>query len=462
MNTTPRLDSWSLRTRVSLLLTALAGVLVVALAGLWLRQTQESVREEVAAATRVAEQWLRVTARARGAGPQDDARLLADIRALGRIRANALEVLDGAGQRRYLSPPSRYKAGRAAPAWFGAAVEPRFAARRIAAGELTLVLRPDASRATLDAWDELCAMAGWAVAMLAALFLAACYALDRALRPLGQVMAALDRTGQGRFDTRLPVFPERELGGLANAFNHMADRLAEAVNDNVRLESGQLLADRLALQMEQERRAIARELHDELAQGITAVRALAGAIAQRSAEQPALHGHAHSIVAVTGQMQDGVRAILQRLRAHDADADGGADEAVRRYLAVWQQHYPDIALDVALAAGPAPAGAELTQAILRLVQEGLTNVARHAGATRVEVALRRLQLGADGWFELTLADNGCGLGAATPSVRGFGLAGMRERVAALAGELLLDGAAGGGTRLRVRLPASRAGVPEGA
>ncbi len=205
MNTTPRLDSWSLRTRVSLLLTALAGVLVVALAGLWLRQTQESVREEVAAATRVAEQWLRVTARARGAGPQDDARLLADIRALGRIRANALEVLDGAGQRRYLSPPSRYKAGRAAPAWFGAAVEPRFAARRIAAGELTLVLRPDASRATLDAWDELCAMAGWAVAMLAALFLAACYALDRALRPLGQVMAALDRTGQGRFDTRLPA-----------------------------------------------------------------------------------------------------------------------------------------------------------------------------------------------------------------------------------------------------------------
>jgi two-component system, NarL family, sensor histidine kinase UhpB len=455
MITTARLDKLSLHTRIGLVLTALATVLVLALGTLWLKQTRDSVHEEVEAATRVAGQWLTVAARELRAQPPswNSEHLLAHIQAVGRIRANALEVINTRGQRRYLSPRSTYKLGRAAPGWFAAMVEPNFTARRIDAGELTLILHPDGSRATLDAWDDLCAMAGWAIILLAALFFTVRYALDRALRPLGQVMAALDRTGQGCFDTRLPVFPEPELGRLAKAFNGMADRLAQAVNQNVRLESERALAERLQVRLEAERRGIARELHDELAQGITAVRALAGAIAQRSGEQPALHGPAQSIVAVTGQMQDGVRTILQRLRPPHGNDGLGADETLRRYLQVWQQHYPDIALGTTLAAGPAAIGEELVQTLLRIVQEGLTNVARHAAATRVDVALRRLQDGHDSWLELILADNGSGLGAPSPAAgSGFGLVGMHERVLALAGELKFETAAGGGTRLCVRLP----------
>lgn len=450
-----RLDELSLHTRISLLLTALATVLVLALGGLWLKQTRESIHEEVEAATRVAEQWLTVAARELRAGPPawDSERLLSHVKAVGRIRANALEVLDGSGARRYLSPRPTYKAGREAPAWFAAVVEPEFAERRIDAGELALVLHPDGSRAALDAWDALVAMAGWAIILLAALFLAARTALDRALRPLGQVMAALDSTGRGCFDTRLPVFPEPELGRLAKAFNGMADRLAQAVNENVRLGSERELAAHLRINIEAERRGIARELHDELAQGITAVRALAGAIAQRTGEQPALHGHAQSIVAVTGQMQDGVRAILHRLRPHHDGHGVSAEEALQRYLHAWQRHYPDIALGSTLAVGAAPIDDELLQAMMRIVQEGLTNVVRHAAATRVDLTLRRLQSSDGDWLELVLADNGRGLGMPSPAAgSGLGLAGMRERVMALAGELLFATDAGGGTRLHVRLP----------
>lgn len=457
MTTTPKLDKLSLHTRIGLVLTALATVLVLALGGLWLKQTRDSIHEEVEAAARVAEQWLSVAARELRAQPPswNSEHLLAQIQAVGRIRANALEVIDSHGQRRYLSPQSTYKPGRSAPGWFSAVVEPNFTARRVDAGELTLILHPDASRATLDAWDDLCAMAGWASVLLAALFFAVRYALDRALRPLGQVMAALDRTGQGCFDTRLPVFPEPELGRLARAFNGMADRLAQAVNHNVRLESERELTGRLQVRLEAERRNIARELHDELAQGITAVRALAGAIAQRSGEQPALHGPAQSIVAVTGQMQDGVRTILQHLRQQHGNDSLGADETLRRYVQVWQQHYPDITLGATLAAGPAPISEELVQTLLRIVQEGLTNVARHAAATRVDVALRRVHGGDDSWLELILTDNGSGLAPPSPAAgSGFGLAGIRERVLALAGELKFDSSAGGGTRLCVRLPAT--------
>ncbi|HJV52467.1 MAG TPA: ATP-binding protein [Noviherbaspirillum sp.] len=459
MTTILRLDGLSLHTRISLVLTALAAALVLALGSLWLKQTRDSIREEVQAATRVAEQWLNAAALEARAQPSvwNSQRLLAHIRSVGRIRANALEAVDASGRQRYLSPRPTYKAGRSAPAWFAALVEPEFAAHRIEAGELALVLRPDASRATLDAWDDLCAMGGWAGVLLAALFLSARRALDRALRPLGQVMAALDRTGRGCFDTRLPVFPAPELGRLAKAFNGMADRLAEAVNDNVRLRSERELAEILQARIEAERRAIARELHDELAQGITAVRALAGAIAQRSGDQPALHHPAKNIVAVTDQMQDGVHAILRRLRPAQGHHGGGLDETLRRYLQAWQQHYPDIVLGVTLATGPAPLGDDLAQAIVRIIQEGLTNVARHAAATQVEVTLHRLGDGADAWLELVLADNGRGLGARSSSPgSGLGLAGMRERVLALSGELHFDTAAGGGTRLRVRLPLANA------
>jgi two-component system sensor histidine kinase UhpB len=445
----------SLHTRISLVLTALAAVLVLALGGLWLKQSRQSIQEEVEAATRVAEQLLGVAAREARATPPtwSSERLLAHLQTVGRIRANALEVLDREGRQVYLSPKPIYKSGRFAPEWFVAIVETGAATRLIDAGPLTLILHPDASRAMLDAWDDLCFMAGWAGVMLIVLFFAARFALDRALRPLGEVMSALDRTGKGRFDTRLPVFPVPELGRLASAFNGMADRVAEAVNENVRLETEHELGERVQLQLEAERRSIARELHDELAQGITAVRALAGAIAQRTDAQSALHSHAQSIVAVTGQMQDGVRNILQPLRPR-AEVDAvNVDEILRRYLDVWQQHYPDIVLGVTLEGGDEPVGDDLAQAVLRIVQEGLTNVARHAQASRVDVLLRQLQDGRESWLELCLVDNGRGLGApAGFSGCGFGLAGMRERVAALSGELHFDSAAGGGTRLCVRLP----------
>jgi two-component system sensor histidine kinase UhpB len=165
-------------------------------------------------------------------------------------------------------------------------------------------------------------------------------ALARALSPLEQVMGALDRTGAGRFDTRLPGFATPELARLSRAFNGMADRLQAAVNDNVRLDTQRELAERMQARLAAERRDIARELHDELAQGITAVRALAGAIVQRAPDESALHVPAQGIVAVTGEMQDGVRRILQRLRPSAT----GLAEGLEQIFAGWRARHDGIAL----------------------------------------------------------------------------------------------------------------------
>lgn len=451
-----QLGHLSLHTRISLLMTAVLASLTLALGALWLQATRASINEEITAGTRVCEQWLDVLSSEVRIRPDAaaSARLLERIRAAGRIRANALSAFDAAGHTLYTSPASRYKAGRAAPAWFADLMDPQVRRRRIVAGGLTLVLTPDASRASVDAWDSALTITLWAGALLALMFLATRSLLDRTLAPLEQIRGALERTGRGHFNLRLPVYAARELNLLAHAYNGMADRLNEAVNDNVRLYSECELTQLMQTRVERERLGIAQELHDELAQGITAVRALAGAIIQRTADQAALHGHAQSIVAVTNDIQQGIHHILQRLRPSDCDA-ANLNQALKRHLALWQQHYPQMALQVDLCSDPLQVDEALALAVLRVLQEGLTNVARHSGATRVRVALRFCRQDDGEWLDLTLDDNGCGLPPDASHAQGFGLRGMRERMRALKGELSIASRPGGGVRVCARLPANR-------
>lgn len=438
----------SLHTRISLVLTGLAASLLIVLAGVWLHGARSGIHEEVEAANRVSVQWLKVL----GSEMQDvpppalSDRVLALVTQLGRIRANELELLSSDGTSLYQSPKPTYKAGRAVPEWFAQLMAPEFASRSVPIGPLRLDITPDASRALIDAWDDLCQLAAWAVWLLAALFLVTRHALDRALRPLGQVMQALDSTGAGRFDTRLPAFATPELARISRAFNGMADRLVAAVNDNVRLETEREVDALLHGRLEAERRAIARELHDELAQGITAVRALAGAIVQRSEEHPACLIPAQGIVAVTGEMQEGVRGILHRL--HPPTGDGLATR-LQRQLAAWQLQHPEIALRSHLMLDGAPLGEPVGQALLRMIQEGLTNVVRHAGASQVELMISRQA----GEIRVSLADDGVGDAGSSPNPgSGLGLRGMAERLELLGGALELRSGPGQGFRLLARLP----------
>lgn len=138
-------------------------------------------------------------------------------------------------------------------------------------------------------------------------------------------MAALDHAGQGRFDTRLPETGPAELARLAQAFNGMAGQLDHAVSENVRLTQQQAVARAITERLEADRRAIARELHDEPGQSITAVAALAGAIVQRCTDNPAVSKSAEVIRDVASRMHDDVRALLTRLRPPTA---GGNEETL--------------------------------------------------------------------------------------------------------------------------------------
>lgn len=433
-----------LDTRVSLVVTLAAAVLMLFGGSLWLAATRDAIHEEIEAATRVAEQWVAVLSHDTNAEPTH---LIQQLSAVGRVRANTLEISTLDGTLRYRSPAPTYKAGRDAPAWFAALLTPDFTPRVIAGPGLQIRLLPDASRSVLDAWDNAVAAAGWALAILVLLGVAVRRAIDRALAPLTEFEAALAHTGDGRFDIRLPRQRSLELDRLAEGYNQMATRLATSLHDNARLEEDQAFSRALTARLEEERRQLARELHDEFGQGITAVRAITGAIAQKSRDDAALHGNAQAILAMTGQMQDGVRAILERLRQPGADTPARLDDALRAYCAHWRGCYPAIDLQLTLAPLPVTLDARLSLAVLRLVQEALTNVARHAEATAVGV--RVVSTGAR--LTLSITDNGRGFDASAPSGR-FGLTGMRERVSAHRGHLDIITAPGAGCTLNIDLP----------
>lgn len=440
--------STNLGTRVGLVLIATLMLFMIAGAGWWVRETRKSIYEEVQAASHVAQQWIAVlvseTLRDSADGP---ARLMAHLRAVGRLRANQLEVLAPDGKRLYVSPESTYKAGRFAPDWFAAWLTPPLPTRHFDAGDRQIVLRPDASRSVLDAWDDLATGLGSALALLLIVAIAARLALNRALAPLAQIDAALARGADGRFDIRLPGYRVAELDRVAASYNRLADTLDDTRAHNLRLEEDQAFARAVHARLEEERRVIARELHDELGQAITAVRAISGAILQRCDNQPQLYGSAQAILAMTGQMQDGVHAILQRLRPVSTAGGSQLDQAVADYCQLWSGHHPHIRVECRTMPANAPTGEALGLTVLRLLQESLTNVARHSGASRVDV---RLDFQPDA-VALEVCDNGRGL-APAPGPGRYGLTGMQERVAELHGELHLDSPPGGGLRVSARLP----------
>jgi PAS domain S-box-containing protein len=222
--------------------------------------------------------------------------------------------------------------------------------------------------------------------------------------------------------------------------------LAELGSGRERLRA---LSMRLLEAQEQERRTIARELHDEIGQALTAVRIDLQTL--EDTVDDAARPLVESALAVTRCLVTQARDMSLDLRPSLLD-DLGLTAALRWYLERHQQRLGGSATlvdDLADLRLPAP----LETACFRVAQDALTNVARHAGAQSVRVELRRV----DGEVELTVRDDGTGFdveAARRRAVSGqsMGLLGMEERVMLAGGRLVVDSHPGRGTEVRVRLP----------
>jgi hypothetical protein len=235
-----------------------------------------------------------------------------------------------------------------------------------------------------------------------------------------------------------------EIVAMRDITEHKRAQQAEAeLRQNRRLT--QLIQNRL----EEERRSIARELHDELGQCVTAIRTIGAAIANRTRDNsPEVHRNATTIVEVAGHIYDVVHGIIRQLRPSALD-NLGLTEALEEWTATWRSRYPEIDVQLELAGELDALGETVNITVYRIVQECLTNVVRHAAATRARIRVAR---GAEG-VEVTVRDDGKGLGERNESEAArFGLMGMRERVEGLAGRFEVDSRPGEGLCVRALIP----------
>jgi two-component system, NarL family, sensor histidine kinase UhpB len=472
----------------------------------------------------------------------------------------------------YESPPSVYKAGRDAPQWYARLVMPTLAPIRLELPGARIEVIPDASRATLDAWDDLTHLLMLGGAFFVLVNVLVFWFVTRSMRPMEEIQRKLGDMEGGRLDARLPDFRLPEFQRIGIAFNRMTRALQDAMRDNRRLalaarqssdailihepdgrisfwnpaaerlfghraqdivgkplavlaspahqaeiarhlesvarretidnvsarrlardgreidvaltvtplvdpdtervvggivthrdlasqiraqaaetelEQNRELAQLVRARIEDERRGIAQELHDELGQCVTAIRSIAESIVQRApGDAPEVRAAAQSIKDIAMRIYDGMHSIVRRLRPAELGILGLA-ETLRSTLGAWAARNPRIDFELALEGELDSLGEAVNIAVYRVVHEALTNIVRHAEATRAWLRLARTD---DGSLLLSIRDNGHGHVSLATSAVGLGLIGMRERVEALGGTLSVEGRPGTGTELRAVIP----------
>ena len=224
-------------------------------------------------------------------------------------------------------------------------------------------------------------------------------------------------------------------------------QLAAALADNRRL------AQQYVELQEAERKALARELHDELGQYLNVIKLDAVRIRdEHRASSEAVRTQASAIVENCNHTHRALSTLMRELRPAGLDELGLA-AAVEHCVQTWRTRLPNVALELSIKGDFTTLAESIAVTLYRLVQEALTNVAKHAAARRVTIRLDRAREPASDSerVEVTVADDGVGTDREIPT-RGLGLIGMRERVMASQGRLAFTSSPGQGFELCARIP----------
>lgn len=263
------------------------------------------------------------------------------------------------------------------------------------------------------------------------------WAVRRGMRLLEDLQRALLQVSAGNLQVRLPAEGVAHKQFLAGHFNRMVAALGEAQADNARLTQALLAVQ------EQERTRLAQTLHDDLGQYVAGIRARACLLRLVIDQPPALEQTVSQLEAHCEHLQQGFRALVQDLYPVILQ-HLPLDAAIGLLAEQWQQNQA-IACRLSIDGPLPPLSAPHKTHLYRLLQEALTNVARHAGATQVRIRLQHRA----GRLRLLVRDNG--RGAAQPARPGVGLHSMAERARSLGGELRIISQPGAGWALALNI-----------
>jgi signal transduction histidine kinase len=329
--------------------------------------------------------------------------------------------------------------GKPAPPWFAAAVQSLLGShaavaqpisvRATTAGTVSAIADPDAAMGL--AWEHILDIINVALLMAIAIALLASLAIAHTLAPARSIVAALQRMAHGQYRTSLPRFQSMELSMIGQAVCELGARLEQA------REHRAVLTRRLLEIRSDEQRSLARELHDEFGQNLTAILAFASAIEASSApeqDRTCVAQDAQMITQATLRIMGCLRDTLDRLR-HPPVEELGLECSLVSLVDSWRS--PDARRPVIqrdLQGDFADVRGVVASTAYRVVQECLTNSLRHSAAREILLRIER-RTGSENALLICVEDDGGGDAVCVAQSAGFGLTGMRERVAAVGGSL---------------------------
>jgi two-component system, NarL family, sensor histidine kinase UhpB len=265
--------------------------------------------------------------------------------------------------------------------------------------------------------------------------------LRRRFTPLERLIEEMEKVDLSRPG---PLLPSSAIDGVGET--EEVERIELAFLRMMRrLEAERRRAGSAALQAQEEERArVARDLHDEVNQSLTGL--LLRLEAAREAAPPEMEAELAETKALANQAMRELLSLARQLRPTALDDLGLAAALAGQ---VEQLAHGEIEAEFAAEGDLSDLGDDAQLVVYRVAQEALSNAARHSGAGRVEVRLRRRQ---DGGVGLEVADDGRGF-AFDESEGGLGIAGMRERALLIGGELTIESRPGRGTTVRLAVPA---------
>ena len=439
----------SLRLRLNLLITLLMLLFMLASGTILIKAAKSSIQESVEAATHVTTQLLDTVILSSNQnldwGYTHDV-LKRFLEQLGQVRSNKIYLYNARRELIYESPDSIYQANEVPPEWFYRLLDPNeeSVSRFIRAGRLEVTADPGG--AIRESWGKMRKLFWIGLGFFVGLNVAVYWMLGNLLQPLQPILAAIKQMEKGDLTTRLPVFKLPEFEKIGHSLNRMAESLALESE----LEENRKVTHLIQKHIEEERRSLARELHDELGQYVTAIKTFAVAIASKTKEKaPEVEASAQVIVGAANHIYDGMHNIIKQLRPGSLD-NLGLQETLKDLVNALQEQYTQIKVNLHLVGKLDDLGEVLNINIYRMVQESINNSIKHAQATTLDIELIMTDTND---LTLTIKDDGKGMDIlAVDQTNHFGLLGIRERVQGLYGTFSVDSELGKGTAINIKIP----------
>ena len=265
------------------------------------------------------------------------------------------------------------------------------------------------------------------------------------LSPIEKILDGLSSIKKGNYKLKLPHFRLPELEKISQQFNHMTQVLLETKARN------QLLTKRSLEIQEEERRNLSQELHDELGQTITAIKAVAVSISNKTTlEKRYVNSSVKTIVEYSDHVYQVAKNMMHRLRPSVLD-EFGLVKALQNMIDEWNDNQDDIFCDFTFSNIPDNLSDSLKISLYRIIQESLTNVLKYSQASKVIIKIKKNTHNNIEQINLKIEDDGIGL-EKDKITSGFGLLGMKERVEMHNGVFDYFSKSGNGLKIHITIP----------